>query len=920
MRRNLSLLLVFVLIIGIFTSVPASADSVDMMIFELNRDSKSYRVASSDRNIEGEIVIPETYNGMPVTVIAYGAFSNCTKITSVIIPDSVTDIEDRAFYYCYNLESITIPDTDMNIGADAFTKTIPYYNYFNSDEGVFYIGNHLIEVDENYSWEEFVIKDGTKTIASSAFDHCTNLYAVTIPDSVINIGIGAFSSCINLTSVTIPANIGDYAFDFCSNLTSVTIKDGVTSIGAGAFNDCTNLTSFNIPRSVSSIGARAFSNCSNFTSINIPDSVTNIGEDAFYNTAYYNDDKNWEQGVLYIGNHLVAANKSFNNEGVMEYVGNIEGSYAIKDGTLTIADYAFGYCEKLTDITIPHSVKYIGIGAFFKCTAIKSIIVPDSVIHIGGNVFNGCELLSEIKLPDSISEISEAAFAECKSLAEIKIPDSVTSIGEVAFYNCSSLKSIVIPDGVTCLYYATFSGCELLSEIKLPDSIVEINNSVFSNCKSLTEFKLPDSVTSIGMYAFSGCSSLKSFVIPDGVTCISYSSFRDCENLEDITIPDSVTSIGIFAFENCLKLKSIKIPESVVSISDLALGYYGVESIEDYMKMEDFTIYGIKGSAAEAYATENGFNFKILCYHTSTEWVTDKKATVNETGLQHKVCTECGETLETGVKIPQLKCSKPTLVSAQNKSGSVLVTWKKVTGADSYEIYRKVKGGSWAKIGTAKSNATTYTDSKAKSGTTYYYTVRAKNEAGLSSYNTSGVSIKCLATPALKTVSNTSTGVKITWGKVTGTEVYKVYRKTSKSGSWQYIGKTSSTSYTDKTAKKGTSYYYTVQAYSGSVKSSYNADGLSIRRLSAPKISSAVSQKSGVLVKWNKIAGAQGYVVYRQTGNGSYTKLATVKGISKISYVDKSAKKGKKYTYKVKAYYGSSYSAYSNTKSVTDKY
>ena len=305
--------------------------------------------------------------------------------------------------------------------------------------------------------------------------------------------------------------------------------------------------------------------------------------------------------------------------------------------------------------------------------------------------------------------------------------------------------------------------------------------------------------------------------------------------------------------------------------------------------------------------------------HTPSSWITISNATASASGTKHKECTQCGEVLETAT-IPQLKCSKPTLKTISNTASGVKVTWGKVTGADSYEIYRKVKGGSWSKIGTAKSSATAYTDKTAKSGTTYYYTVRAKNEAGLSSYNTSGISIKRLATPALKTVSNTSTGVKITWGKVTGVSTYKVYRKISKTGSWKYIGKTTSTSYTDKTAKAGTSYYYTVQAYSGSVKSSYNADGLSIRRLSAPKISSAVSQKSGVLVKWNKIAGAQGYVVYRQTGSGSYSKIATVKGISKITYTDKSAKKGKKYTYKIVAYYGNSYSAYSNTKTITDKY
>ena len=303
--------------------------------------------------------------------------------------------------------------------------------------------------------------------------------------------------------------------------------------------------------------------------------------------------------------------------------------------------------------------------------------------------------------------------------------------------------------------------------------------------------------------------------------------------------------------------------------------------------------------------------------HNESKWIIDKEASTANDGLKHKECTVCG-TVTVSEVIPRYSIDTPKLKSVSNTTSGVKLVWKEILDHDFYIVYRKTSKSGWSRIGTT--TKTTFIDKTAKSGTTYYYTVKAQSGDYTSGYDKTGLSIKCLATPTLKTVSNTSTGVKITWGKVTGTEVYKVYRKTSKSGSWQYIGKTTSTSYTDKTAKKGTSYYYTVQAYSGSVKSAYNTDGLSIRRLSAPKISSAVSQKSGVLVKWNKIAGAQGYVVYRQTGNGSYTKLATVKGISKISYVDKSAKKGKKYTYKVKAYYGSSYSAYSNTKSVIDKY
>lgn len=177
--------------------------------------------------------------------------------------------------------------------------------------------------------------------------------------------------------------------------------------------------------------------------------------------------------------------------------------------------------------------------------------------------------------------------------------------------------------------------------------------------------------------------------------------------------------------------------------------------------------------------------------------------------------------------------------------------------------------------------------------------------------------LKC-SKPKLKTISNTEYGVKITWGKVSGADKYRVYRKTSKRD-WEYIGSTTKTYYTDKTAKSGTKYYYAVKARNEAGNSSLSSS-LSKYYLADPTLKTPSSTKSGVSLKWTKTAGAQGYIIYRKTGSGSYTKLKTEKGVSNLSYVDKSAKKGKKYTYKVKAYYSKTYSAYSNTKTIKDKY
>lgn len=201
---------------------------------------------------------------------------------------------------------------------------------------------------------------------------------IVIPDEIDNlpvtsIGNYAFEWCTRLTSITIPnsvTSIGSSAFQMCEGLTSIDIPDSVTSIGWYAFRWCTGLTSITIPNSVTSIGMGAFYCCTGLTSINIPNSVTRIGREAFYNTGYYNDNTNWTDNVLYIGNYLVDAKD------------DIRGDYSIQSGTKLICDDAFYGSTGLTSVIIPDSVTYIGDLALSNCTGLTSIGIPDSVTSI----------------------------------------------------------------------------------------------------------------------------------------------------------------------------------------------------------------------------------------------------------------------------------------------------------------------------------------------------------------------------------------------------------------------------------------------------------------------------------------------------------------------------------------------------------
>ena len=338
--------------------------------------------------------------GSGVTSIGGHVFYGCTSLTSITIPDSVTSIGYDAFGGCTSLTNIIIPDGTTEISSSSFEDTAYYNNESNWDNGILYIGNHLIKAKDNVSGS-VEIKQGTKTIANSAFYHCWHLTSVTIPDSV--------------------TSIGSSAFNYCTSLTSVTIPDGVTNIGDYAFMHCTSLTSITIPDSVTSIGGSAFEGCKSLTNIIIPDGTTEIGSGSFEDTAYYNNTSNWDNGILYIGNHLIKAKKD-----VFDHV-------KIKQGTKTIADSAFQTCSSLTSVTIPDSVTSIGGFAFEYCTSLKSVTIPDSVTGINESTFENCKALIKVTIGNSVTSIGGHAFYDCTSLTSITIPENVKTISKYAF-------------------------------------------------------------------------------------------------------------------------------------------------------------------------------------------------------------------------------------------------------------------------------------------------------------------------------------------------------------------------------------------------------------------------------------------------------------------------------------------------------
>ena len=350
------------------------------------------------------LVIPDS-----VTNIGDYAFSGCSSLSSVVIPDRVTSIGDCAFENCSSLTDIVIPDGVTNIGKCAF-------------EGC-------------RSLTDIVIPDGVTSIGDCAFEGCRSLTDIVIPDGVTSIGDCAFANCFSLTGIVIPdsvTGIGKFAFSGCSSLSSVVIPDSVSCIGSGAFKNCSSLSSLVIPDCVTSIGNYAFAYCKSLTDIVIPNSVTSIGDNAFRHCS------------------------SLSSLVIPESVVNLNGNpFCRWDGGLKCLSPYFIYDNKV--LFDKDKSKIIA----FRDKNTTSYVIPDSVTRIGESAFRHCSSLSSLVIPDSVTSIGEYAFRHCSSLSSLVIPDSVTSIECYAFSGCESLSSIVIPDSVTSIGYHAFASCNL---------------------------------------------------------------------------------------------------------------------------------------------------------------------------------------------------------------------------------------------------------------------------------------------------------------------------------------------------------------------------------------------------------------------------------------------------------------------------
>lgn len=846
-------------------------------------------------------------------------------------------------------------------------------------------------------------------------------------------------------------SIGEEAFLNATALETVELSSTVEVIGQRAFYDCCNLKNVDFAEA-SFIGSMAFYGCMLYTEIRLPEAVKEIEAYAF---GFYCNEE-FDDALAKIPDVTIFAKAEAEAQ---KYAEENEISF------INLSDYTGFFEYLLVDDPILTSEPYVMLVSYKDCPYSTEIIIPEEIEGykvklLGENLFSDTDVTS-VYIPATVTEISENAFANAGKLTEIiceeggkycsfdgvlyrndysnlvKVPEAKTEINEY-----SDVLKIIEED--------SFRNSSV-KEIELPQTVKNIEEGAFAFSKA-EKIALPAAITTIPEMCFYGCVNLKEVVIPDAIKTIKANAFSNCSALENIYLPYGIEAIEGAAF-HCAGLKSVVIPDSVKNIGNYSFGYYSADDIE-FVKDEEFEIRGRSGTAAEEYAIQNDFNFtdvspeqpkiryayadkvavtlfwgkvedvdgyEIYRKFDDHDYVKIAEIGVDEDTVYSDMNVDKGQTYtyavvsvkdnlhssyEKNATVEFINLATPGLVSAEMTLNGISVSWKTVSDAEGYILYRRTENSEWEEIADFKGAVKSYEDKTCKSGNVYYYTVKAYNGAAESGYDYDGVSSVYLNVPKLKSATNAEKGIKITWTKVgatgyiigrrtastgytkiatvknvdnyvdktakAGTEYgytvvpvyedvkgfydtdgirckriakvttesatntengikitwnpvskcsgYKVYRKTE-NGSYKKIATVkdaTKSTYTDKSAKSGTKYTYKVVAYSGNYTSYYTE--ITVYCLNNPELSSVKSSKNGITAKWKTVKGASGYYVYRKEGSGKFKKIATVKGGTKKSYLDKSAKKGRTYTYKVKAYYSKTTSAYSNTKKVTDKY
>lgn len=459
-------------------------------------DENGIRFSSSGKIIlsfpegtAGRLVIPEGTEHL-----AADAFKHCGQITEIVIPSTLKSLHYSNYRKQNGIRHFEVHPDNIFMHTDS-TGSLLYNQDFTT----------LFKASCDYSDPRLPF--GLIRIGNFAFQYCSQLTNIVLPDTISEVGANAFAHCTNLSDITLSDSqkkLSGWLFMDCNSLEHITIPENIKRIGTGAFAQCTNLKEIHLPEKLQVINPQAFLDCQSLTEIFIPRFVKSIGAGAFDGCTELReitvDEDNAklssDKGVLY-------------NKYQSQLIRCPENSdqFLVPDFVSSLAPAAFSGCRKLTRITLPQYILAIPPYCFSDCTDLQSVTLPALLNTIGQSAFEGCRQLKDISLPPTLQSIGDYAFSGCASIEKIDLPRNLSEIGRTnakedektgcTFYGCTSLKELSIPNRVSSLNEYCFGNCSSLELVSISYMIDFLNNDLFSGCTNLKKVILNNPYTVI---------------------------------------------------------------------------------------------------------------------------------------------------------------------------------------------------------------------------------------------------------------------------------------------------------------------------------------------------------------------------------------------------------------------------------------
>ena len=565
-----------------------------------------YTVSGIGTCNDADIIIPEYYNGMPVTAISPLVFADKSSIRSISIPASINMIEEWAFKNCTGLEAVYITDLAAWCETEFESNPLALANalYLNGELLTELKVPHGVEMIATNAFSQYTrltsvsIPSSVKAIGNNAFYGCTNIERIELSEGLNTIAGSAFSNCTSLEAIALPnsvESVGRYAFSQCSSLESVKLSENMKTLAEGLFHYCTRLVRIVIPESVETLNSNVFGYCYNLASVIDPNGVTDNGSNAF-NLCYKLVEK-----VASISESRVTESDDglvFFDDGTRCYLVGYVGT----DNTITlpekyngntydIREYAFFFNENIVRVVIGEGTTVVGRSAFENCSNLLEAVVSDSVTTIEDAAFSGCSNMLSITIGSKLSSFGFNAFDGCNFLVEIYNRSEMKITTEDHPSNNGGLTSnalnVYTPiDGskkLWCsddgfIFYEGEPYCYVMkyigekSEIVFPKSCngkkYRIYDNAFYERTDIESVSFSDGVEYIGSWAFYGCTGIESLSLPGTMTDIGSGAFQNCNELKKVVLENGFLNISRYLFYGCTSLSSIEIPDTVIWVGD----------------------------------------------------------------------------------------------------------------------------------------------------------------------------------------------------------------------------------------------------------------------------------------------------------------------------------------------------------------